>query len=269
MTATKPTTQPPYAAVAPARPVHSRIRELGELAMTMDGVLRLYFGESNVPTPAYIVEAAAQALRDGHTFYSENAGLPSLRREIAAQYRRLHDVELDPESRDRGHRVGPHGACTSRSGRRIDPGRRGDHPLAGLAERGGDRRAQPRRARRGAARARRRAIRDRLRRGRGRPDRPDAARPPHLALEPARLGRAPGRAAAAARPLPRARPLARRRRGLRAHLLRRLASGRSRAFDHAPVRPRGPRPRRPVVLEELLHDRLARRLARDDEPTRG
>ena len=65
--------------------------------MTMDGVLRLYFGESNVPTPAYIVEAAARALRDGHTFYSENAGLPSLRREIAAQYRRLHDVEVDPE----------------------------------------------------------------------------------------------------------------------------------------------------------------------------
>ena len=51
--------------------------------MTMDGVLRLYFGESNLPTPAFIVEAAARALRDGHTFYSENAGLPSLRAAIA------------------------------------------------------------------------------------------------------------------------------------------------------------------------------------------
>jgi aspartate/methionine/tyrosine aminotransferase len=97
MTETEPTTQSPYAASLRRVP-HSRIRELGELAMTMDGVLRLYFGESNVPTPSYIVEAAAQALRDGHTFYSENAGLPSLRREIAAQYRRLHDVELDPAS---------------------------------------------------------------------------------------------------------------------------------------------------------------------------
>ena len=96
MTATKPTLQPPYAESLAGVP-YSRIRELGELAMTMDGVLRLYFGESNVPTPAYIVEAATRALRDGHTFYSENAGLPSLRREIAAQYRRLHDVEVDPE----------------------------------------------------------------------------------------------------------------------------------------------------------------------------
>ena len=49
----------------------------------------------------------------------------------------------------------------------IDPGRRGDHPLAGLAERRGNRRPLARRARRGPARARRRALRDRLRRARG------------------------------------------------------------------------------------------------------
>ena len=64
--------------------------------MSMEGVLRLYFGESNLPTPKFIVDAAVRALRDGHTFYSENAGLPSLRADIAAQYRRLHGVELDP-----------------------------------------------------------------------------------------------------------------------------------------------------------------------------
>ncbi len=33
--------------------------------MKMDGVLKLYFGESNLPTPAYIKEAAATALQDG------------------------------------------------------------------------------------------------------------------------------------------------------------------------------------------------------------
>jgi aspartate/methionine/tyrosine aminotransferase len=36
------------------------------------------------------------ALDNGYTFYTENAGLPSLRRAIAASYRRLHQVELDP-----------------------------------------------------------------------------------------------------------------------------------------------------------------------------
>jgi aspartate aminotransferase len=77
---------------------HSRIRELAEVAMTMDGVLRLYFGESNLPTPDYIKQAAIKALADGYTFYTENAGLPSLRRAIARHYQKWHGVELDPES---------------------------------------------------------------------------------------------------------------------------------------------------------------------------
>jgi hypothetical protein len=74
----------------------SRIRELAEIAMTMDGVLRLYFGESNLPTPEYIKRAANRALADGYTFYTENAGLPTLRRALADNYRRLHGVDLDP-----------------------------------------------------------------------------------------------------------------------------------------------------------------------------
>jgi aspartate aminotransferase len=74
----------------------SRIRELAEIAMSMDGVLRLYFGESNLPTPDYIKQAAARALEDGYTFYTENAGLLSLRRAIAENYRRLQAVALDP-----------------------------------------------------------------------------------------------------------------------------------------------------------------------------
>ena len=66
--------------------------------MSMEGVLRLYFGESNLPTPTFIKRAAMAALDDGYTFYTENAGLPSLRRAIAGQYRALHGVDLDPES---------------------------------------------------------------------------------------------------------------------------------------------------------------------------
>ena len=76
----------------------SRIRELAEIALSMDGVLRLYFGESNLPTPDYIKQAAIRAMEDGYTFYTENAGLPTLRRAIAENYRRLHAVELDPAS---------------------------------------------------------------------------------------------------------------------------------------------------------------------------
>jgi aspartate/methionine/tyrosine aminotransferase len=77
---------------------HSRIRELAEVAMSMDGVLKLYFGESNLPTPDYIKQAAVRAMAGGYTFYTENAGLPSLRRALALQYEKLHGVGLDPES---------------------------------------------------------------------------------------------------------------------------------------------------------------------------
>src|SRR5438445_5117583 len=75
---------------------HSRIRELAEVAMSMDGVLRLYFGESNLPTPDYIKRAAVRALEEGHTYYTENAGLPTLRAAIAAHYQHFHNVDLDP-----------------------------------------------------------------------------------------------------------------------------------------------------------------------------
>ncbi len=95
----------PAQVAASARAVpYSRIRELAELAMSMDEsaanpsekVLRLYFGESNLPTPDYIKRAAAQAMADGYTYYTSNAGLLSTRRAIARYYREFHDTAIDP-----------------------------------------------------------------------------------------------------------------------------------------------------------------------------
>ena len=74
----------------------SRIRELANAAFGMEGVLRLQFGESTMPTPQYIKDAVVQAIAEDQTFYSENAGLPSLRAAIAAKYAQLHGVQLDP-----------------------------------------------------------------------------------------------------------------------------------------------------------------------------
>ena len=76
----------------------SQIRELATLAFTMDGVLKLHFGESNMPTPQRIKDAASEAMAEGYTFYTENAGLPGLRDAIAAKYAELHGVDLDAGS---------------------------------------------------------------------------------------------------------------------------------------------------------------------------
>jgi aspartate/methionine/tyrosine aminotransferase len=86
----------PQVAASAQRVAHSRIRELAELAMSMDGVYKLYFGESNIPTPEYIKRAAQKAMADGFTFYTENAGLPSLRKALARYYVDIHGVSFDP-----------------------------------------------------------------------------------------------------------------------------------------------------------------------------
>ncbi|MCU1330679.1 MAG: aminotransferase, partial [Bryobacterales bacterium] len=61
-----------------------------------DGVLKLYSVESTHPTPDYNKRAAKKALDYGYTFYTENAGLLSLREALAAHYQKLQQVQLDP-----------------------------------------------------------------------------------------------------------------------------------------------------------------------------
>lgn len=76
--------------------VPSRIRAIAVLADQHPGTLRLFYGEDSLPTPPFIKDAAHRALDDNLTFYTPNAGYPSLRQAIAGQVARLHGVELDP-----------------------------------------------------------------------------------------------------------------------------------------------------------------------------
>ncbi|MCX6049997.1 MAG: pyridoxal phosphate-dependent aminotransferase [Chloroflexi bacterium] len=88
---------PPIALASSLDPIQpSRIREIADVAFGMEGVFKLHFGESNMPTPPYIKAAAVQALDQNFTFYSENQGLPGLRTAIAQKYAELHQVTLDP-----------------------------------------------------------------------------------------------------------------------------------------------------------------------------
>lgn len=66
--------------------------------MGMDGVLKLYFGESNLPTPQFLKDAANGAIRDGFTYYTSNAGLSSTRQALARYYGRHQGVTLNPET---------------------------------------------------------------------------------------------------------------------------------------------------------------------------
>ncbi len=68
----------------------SRIREVANAALGRDDVLKFWFGEGDLPTPAFIREAAKRALDEGETFYNHNLGLAELRRAIASYVNRLH-----------------------------------------------------------------------------------------------------------------------------------------------------------------------------------
>jgi aspartate/methionine/tyrosine aminotransferase len=46
----------------------SKIREVAHLGMGRDDVIPLWFGESDLPTPKFICDAAARALAAGDTF---------------------------------------------------------------------------------------------------------------------------------------------------------------------------------------------------------
>src|SRR5690606_30829646 len=58
-------------------------------------VVALSAGEPDFDTPAPIVEAAHQALREGFTHYTPNAGIPELREAVAEKLRRENGLDVD------------------------------------------------------------------------------------------------------------------------------------------------------------------------------
>jgi aspartate aminotransferase len=73
----------------------SRIREVANAGMGRPGIIPMWFGESDLPTPDFIREAAAEALRRGETFYTPNAGVPALREAIVRYMTRLYGRAID------------------------------------------------------------------------------------------------------------------------------------------------------------------------------
>lgn len=74
-------------AALPASP----IRRFFEIAATMDDVISLSIGEPDFVTPSPILEAGIEALREGHTSYTDNSGILELREAIMAHLTRLYD----------------------------------------------------------------------------------------------------------------------------------------------------------------------------------
>ncbi len=61
-------------------------------------IIHLEIGEPDFDTPAHIVEAGVQALREGYTHYGPTPGLPELREAIARNSREVRGIDTDPAS---------------------------------------------------------------------------------------------------------------------------------------------------------------------------
>ncbi len=76
----------------------SGIREIFDLALTIPDAIHLEIGAPDFPTPDHIVEAAAQAAREGFTRYTPTAGLGTLRDLIAEKVRTRNGLDCSAEN---------------------------------------------------------------------------------------------------------------------------------------------------------------------------
>ncbi len=74
------------------------IRRMINMAAKMDDVIHLSIGQPNFPTPQHIIEANIEALREGQTGYTMDAGLPELLTELAEYYSKRYNREITEDN---------------------------------------------------------------------------------------------------------------------------------------------------------------------------
>lgn len=80
-------------AVAAKSMPRSGIREIMDLAWEIPEAIHLEVGEPNFDTPRHIVDAAMQAVGNGATRYTPNAGIPDLREAASMKVRQRNGLE--------------------------------------------------------------------------------------------------------------------------------------------------------------------------------
>ena len=75
----------------------SGISALASYGRGREGLIPLWVGEGDLPTPAFITDAAVKALRGGETFYTWQRGIPALREALARYHQRHFGGSYEPE----------------------------------------------------------------------------------------------------------------------------------------------------------------------------
>jgi aspartate/methionine/tyrosine aminotransferase len=72
----------------------SQIGQVADRGRDDPDVIKLWIGEGDLPTPGFIVEAAYEAMRAGHTRYTYTLGLPRLRQALSDYHQRHWNIAL-------------------------------------------------------------------------------------------------------------------------------------------------------------------------------
>src|SRR5262245_48120614 len=83
----------PQARLAP----ESGIVEIFNYARNREGLIPLWVGEGDSPTPQFISDTAIASLNTGQTFYTYQRGIPELRQSMSDYYARHFDKRLPVE----------------------------------------------------------------------------------------------------------------------------------------------------------------------------
>ena len=83
---------------ATTRLPQSGIRRMFDLAKNKTGVVSFCLGEPDFDTPQYIIDAGKEALDNGSTHYTDNAGKIELRKAISEYVEDFDHIKYDPES---------------------------------------------------------------------------------------------------------------------------------------------------------------------------
>jgi aspartate/methionine/tyrosine aminotransferase len=75
----------------------SGIVEVMKYGRGRDGLIPLWAGEGDLPTPAFIIEAATRSLAAGETFYTYQRGIPELREALARYHARTFGRGFEAE----------------------------------------------------------------------------------------------------------------------------------------------------------------------------
>src|SRR2546423_10759076 len=75
----------------------SGIVEVANYGRGREGLIPLWIGEGDLPTPSFICEAATRALAAGETFYTWQRGMPPLRESLARYHPHIYGRSFAPE----------------------------------------------------------------------------------------------------------------------------------------------------------------------------